>query len=573
MNKKERPPKNGRREQQKTGERNDDAAMTSNADLDAQILQLDAKRAKRKRETKHKHPADADMPHFADASVITLQAGRLHELATEAEAALVAADAPFYTRGGEVVRPVIETVPAFHGRKTTTVRLRQVSIDSMRDHLSRSARFERYDGRSKKIVAVDPPHDLARTILARDGDWRYLRPLAGVITTPTLRPDGSILSEAGYDPATRLLLVAPPPMPAIPERPTKEYAQAASNLLDELLVEFPFVNDASRAVGLSALMTPVARGAMQVVPMHAFEAPEAGSGKSYLIDLASAIATGEIAPVIAAGRNEEETEKRVAAELMTGQPIVSIDNFNGELGGDFICQAIERPLIKPRILGKSETKRIDNTVTLFGNGNNMRLVGDVVGRVVRGSLDADMEHPELRQFRGDPVKTVLAARGHYIAAILTIVRAYMVAGYPDLLPPLASFDDWSRLIRSPLVWLGFTDPLKTIEAARADDPSRANMRAVVAAWRTTIGFNNPMRTSEIRNYATSVAHDPDLVLSKALLDVARARGRNDEIDEQRLGYWLRSNKGRVIDGCKITNEIDKHSKHALWFLSGKEDAQ
>ena len=50
---------------------------------------------------------------------------------------------------------------------------------------------------------------------------------------------------------------------------------------------------------------------MQVVPLHAFDAPEAGSGKSYLVDLASTIATGEIAPVIAAGRNEEETEKRL----------------------------------------------------------------------------------------------------------------------------------------------------------------------------------------------------------------------------------------------------------------------
>ena len=65
-------------------------------------------------------------------------------------------------------------------------------------------------------------------------------------------------------------------------------------------------------------MTPVVRGAMQVAPLHAYDAPEAGSGKSYLVDLASTIATGEIAPVLAAGRNEEETEKRLASELITG---------------------------------------------------------------------------------------------------------------------------------------------------------------------------------------------------------------------------------------------------------------
>src|SRR5215472_18075574 len=170
--------------------------------------------------------------------------------------------------------------------------------------------------------------------------------------------------------------------------------------------------------------------------MHAFDAPEAGTGKSYMIDRASAIATGEIAPVIAAGRNEEETEKRLAAELMTGQPIVTIDNFNGDLSGDFLCQAIERPTIKPRILGRSETRRIENTVSMYANGNNMRLVGDIVRRVIRSSLDANMERPELREFKGDPVATVLADRGRYIAAILTIVRAYLVASCPNLLRPL-----------------------------------------------------------------------------------------------------------------------------------------
>jgi putative DNA primase/helicase len=169
-------------------------------------------------------------------------------------------------------------------------------------------------------------------------------------------------------------------MPPIPEHPSRDDALAGLALLDRLLMEFPFVTAADRSVGLSALMTPVARGAMQVAPMHAVDAPEAGSGKSYLIDIASALATGEIAPAIAAGRNEEETEKRVAAELLSGQPIISIDNLNGELGGDLLCQAIERPIIKSRILGRSETQRIENTVTMFGNGNNFKVVGDMVRR-------------------------------------------------------------------------------------------------------------------------------------------------------------------------------------------------
>ena len=80
--------------------------------------------------------------------------------------------------------------------------------------------------------------------------------MTGVITTTTLRPDGNILSEPGYDPATRLLLIDPPAMPPLPQRPSMSDAVAAVKLLDELLNDFPFVNKASRSVALSALMTP-----------------------------------------------------------------------------------------------------------------------------------------------------------------------------------------------------------------------------------------------------------------------------------------------------------------------------
>jgi hypothetical protein len=433
----------------------------------------------------------------------------------------------------------------------------------LRDYLSRAATWERYSAKKRKFVATDPPGDVARIILSRDGEWSFPR-LVGVITTPTLRPDGSMLSEPGYDSATGLLLVSPPPMPTIPERPSRDVALAALGHLDALLDEFPFVSDADRSVGLSALMTPVARGAMQVVPLHAVTAPTAGTGKSYIIDLSSAITTGEIAPVIAAGRDEEETEKRLSAELMTGQPIISIDNLNGDLGGDFLCQAIERPIIKPRVLGRTETRRIENTVTLFGNGNNMRLIGDIDRRVMLCSLDANMERPELRQFRGDPLATVLSNRGEYIADVLTIVRAYLAAGCPDACAPLASFEDWSRLIRSSLVWLGHGDPAKTMETARADDPVLGNLRAVVAAWCAAIGTNNPLSAGDLKEEALKPSSDMNL--AKALYAVAAPPGRSHEIDAKRLGHWLSRNRGRIVDGIKVLGEKDAHSKQIRWRL-------
>jgi Bifunctional DNA primase/polymerase, N-terminal len=200
-------------------------------------------------------------------------------------------------------------VDASHERMTMVVQLHRIDSVYLRDILCRSARWRRWDG--KKQVAVDAPENVARTILARAGEWGFPS-IAGVISTPTMRPDGTILIREGFDPATRLLLVAPPVMPTIAERPTRGDAMTALATIKDLLVEFPFVGAVDRAVALSAIITPVVRGAFPVAPMHSAKAPVAGSGKSYLFDVAAAVAIGQIMPVMAAGSSEEELRSALA---------------------------------------------------------------------------------------------------------------------------------------------------------------------------------------------------------------------------------------------------------------------
>jgi hypothetical protein len=159
---------------------------------------------------------------------------------------------------------------------------------------------------------------------------------------------------------------------------------------------------------------------------------------------------------------------------------------------------------------------------------------------------------------------VLANRGHYIAAVLTVVRGYLAAGCPDPRPPLASFQDWSRLVRSSLVWLGRADPVDTMEAARADDPSRSSLRAIVAAWLSVVGTGKRMTAGDLKDAACS-SDDKDLMLNKAISVIAGVPGRS-EIDAKRLGLWLSRNKGRVVDGVKIVGQKDTHTKQMVWSL-------
>lgn len=497
----------------------------------------------------------------ANRPSIRVRAGELHLMATEAEEALVAANAPLFVRGG-LVRPIVDDLPASYGRRTKVARLAPVDADTIADHLSRCADWVKFNVRLKAEVPTDPPPAVCRTILARDGEWHF-RKLTGVLTTPTVRPDGTILSSPGYDRATQLLLLDPPTLPRFPQAPSRDDAIAALGLLNSLFDEFPFVDGASRSVALSAILSCVARGAMQTVPLHAMTAPVAGSGKSFIVDIVSAIATGERAPVISAGQNEEETEKRLGAALLSGQPIVSIDNVNGRLGGDQLCQMIERPLVSVRPLGLSKLVRIENRATCFATGNNIQLLGDMTRRGVLCSLDPNVERPELRTFRASPLDLVLADRGKFVAAALTIVRAYVIAGFPKVLSPLASFEEWSRIVRSALVWLDQPDPCETMEKARGEDPVIASLSGVLTAWHTTVGSSSHT-TGEMKEKAE--LRDPynlaNVELHRALAEVAD--DKRGGINSRSLGHYLARHKGRIVDGLKLLATEDKGAKQALW---------
>ena len=59
--------------------------------------------------------------------------------------------------------------------------------------------FEKWNVRAKGWKYIDPPNEVIQKLLAK-GTWPRLPHVVGVVTVPTLRPDGTVLSEPGYDP-------------------------------------------------------------------------------------------------------------------------------------------------------------------------------------------------------------------------------------------------------------------------------------------------------------------------------------------------------------------------------------
>jgi putative DNA primase/helicase len=295
-------------------------------------------------------------------------------------------------------------------------------------------------------------------------------------------------------------------------------------------------------------------------------APQSGTGKSFLADIASIIATGERCAVLAAAPNPEETEKRLRSTALSGVPIIALDNCVNTIEGTFICQLTERPLLKLRPLGKSEDVHVPNTFTVFANGNNAAIAGDMVRRTVQCTLDANVENPEDREFRSDPIAMIKADRGAYVAAALTIVRAYICAGKPRQVKRLPSYEHWSDLVRSALVWLGRADPVLSMAETRRADPVRMERATVFNAIETALGLDKWFRTQDLIKEA---AKPDDLfghsVLRDALLDVARERRGGDQIDPKRFGKWLMK-QTNIISGARKLIVDHSDSTRPKWAL-------
>jgi putative DNA primase/helicase len=78
-------------------------------------------------------------------------------------------------------------------------------------------------------------------------------------------------------------------------------------------------------------------------------------------------------------------------------------------------------------------------------------------------------------------------RGRYVAAVLTIIRAFMAAESPRKADPINGYAQYCAMIRDPLIWLGCDDPCATMEEIRKQDSRLAATQQVAAQWLGAFG--------------------------------------------------------------------------------------
>jgi hypothetical protein len=347
---------------------------------------------------------------------------------------------------------------------------------------------------------------------------------------------------------------------SVPDQPIRAQAEVALALLRDLLKEFSFAGACDLAAALTAILTASIRPSLPLAPMFHVRAHMVGSGKSYLCELITAFASPQRSAPSTFPADNEECRKMLLAELLRAPAVVEFDNLTGDLlAHKSLCLVLTSEFMSGRILGVSKTATVSTRTLFLSNGNNVGPVQDMTRRCICISLDPGCETPSARSFRRpDLIREVTQHRGRYVSAALTIVRAWIVAGRPqNLCRPTAGYGDWSDLCRQPLLWLHCADPSASMFEAMAEDPDREILNRLLTAWQSVFG-RMPAMVRDAVTQAQGIL-DEQIELCEVLQDIADERG---EINRRKLGWWIRRNAGRIIDGRRFVRASGHRSAEA-----------
>ena len=382
--------------------------------------------------------------------------------------------------------------------------------------------------------------------------------LTRVATVPTfVAADGEVrlLVEPGYDMNSGILL----DLSQLGRVPDLSPQVALDLLTEELLGDFPFVDDASRAHVMAALFQPFVRDLIDgPTPLLAIDAPTARTGKTLLASCVSTLATGTTAHPMFLPRDDDELDKRIIASLLAGHAVVLIDNVARMLNSPSLSAALTADKYRGRLLGKSTMVELPNRALWVVTGNNLDFSGEILGRSLTCRLDARVEHPGRRgNFRHRHLLGwVKDSRAHLVGALLALVRAWVAAGMPAATAPnalLGGFEGYVRVVGGIIEYLeipGFLCDRERLAAARGS--GSGEWEALCHRLRETFGDHAFTAREALAEARGTDGSEPLLV------EIWNGRGALSA--SQRLGHALHRHRDRRYGRFVIRQlEPDRHS--------------
>lgn len=460
---------------------------------------------------------------------------------------------PFlFERGGQLVR--LRRI-----RETSTLTIEHLDESDVFGLLVRRARWVKIT--QDAVAESAPSKDVAR-MMSTMPDPR-LPILESVVTTPCFGKSGTLIGRSGYHAGDHLWFEPTEGVVDIdvPSRPSdRDVAAARSLLLDDLVVDFPFSSQSDRAHFIAALLLPFARRMIDgCTPLHVFEAPSVGSGKSLLCSTIATITTGADQPTNSIPEHDDEVRKLITSKLLVGTPIMLLDNAREKRLFDcpVLAAALTATSWTDRLLGTNKSISLSNTQAWFLTGNNPRLSMELLRRSVRIRLDPKRDRAWQRDgFKHDPLLGwVRENRRELVRACLILIQAWIAAGKPRSSQRLGSFETWAATMGGILDVAGIRGFLGNLDEVyeNADNESD-EWRAFVSVWwdehRT-----QPKKVSELLELCERF----DLML--------QVRGTGTTKSQQiRLGKGLSGARDRVFGHLQIEVDFDAKTKAQTYRL-------
>lgn len=435
--------------------------------------------------------------------------------------------------------------------------VRPMNAKMVKGLLDRTANFVKEDNEGKHPAR--PPQDVVGDMMS---SAEFPLPvLRGIADTPVFAPSGTVVSESGYDAETGLYLYLRkiPKISAVPERPSREEIdQARSWLIDELLGDFPFVEQADLAHAVAIVLLPFVRLMIDgPTPLHMIESPTPGTGKSLLAETVCLPGLGKGPSIMTEGRDEDEWRKRLTAKLLLAPQVILLDNVKNRLDSAALSAALTAPVWEDRVLGESRTVSLPVTCIWIATSNNPGLSLEVARRIVSIRIDAKMELPSVRQGFRHPKLGQWAGqnRGKLIWAALTLGQAWIAAGAPDGKEVMGSYDAYAEVMGGILQVADIPGFLTNRDRVYDEvDQEVAVWSEFCAAW-----------WDEYKDRKVRVKQLLQLAYEYGLLtDQPGIRDENG--GRTKLGLALSKARDRVVGGFRIRVGFDSRAKSATYYL-------
>jgi hypothetical protein len=477
----------------------------------------------------------ANFYEIVNKSLILLNKGIFSEILSALEYELRRCD-DIYKRKGKLVQIRIDNI-------TEQIIITELLAEDIRKILSKRCKFLKRSNDKNEYILCNLPIEYCNTIYKTQKHLMF-KEVNGIAMQPYLRPDGSLVTTPGYDLDTKVFSQFTKDKYKIKSEPTREDGENSLLGILDLFSEFSFASEVDKSAAISAVLTSTVRISLSHAPMCHCNGSQAGTGKTYLMKCVASFATPFPVASIEFPNSNEECSKKMFALLRNGTPAIFLDNVNSDLPPyPCLCSILTDESISDRILRRSETSEVSTRALFLSNGNNVMPQKDLIRRIITFTLLPTCEFPATRKFIKDPLFMIKIHRAYYISLVLTMIRAWIVAGEPQTdVPPVPSYKDWSNWCRQVLLWLGLPDPADSLFRALDNDPDRQILKRFLHAWYDSFESQSVMLRDAIEK--------GNIALKEVFADINGGKNLN----RWRLGVWLSKHSGCTVD--KLTLEKD-----------------